>query len=179
MVDRGAKTGCVWVDPEPDPVCRRGRTMFGWLRKRRDYRRGYKRGQDLSKKVTAVIEAHIEGRVLPAAERLIQAFQERLGTVFDDPAANPRLKGSAEWQVFEEYLTSEFAVKMRAELNAAISKWEDIFDARNVRALTDCYICTKLDYIVSDTRLKAASLIPFIVEEIERREAAASAKGSA
>jgi hypothetical protein len=158
--------------------------MFGWLKERWVFSRGYRRGRDFRRAVDAEIDAHIAGRVLPAAARVVDAFRGLLRNVFDDPQDDPRAKAVAYWKVFEENL-SEFANRMKAELSAKIyGKWDDnfkeddIFAAKGgMREATDRYISAKVDDIVSEMRLKAVELMPSVLEEIERREAAA-AQGS-
>ena len=157
--------------------------MFGWLKERWVFSRGYRRG-GISARRRCGNRCPYCGRVLPAAARVVDAFRGLLRNVFDDPQDDPRAKAVAYWKVFEENL-SEFANRMKAELSAKIyGKWDDnfkeddIFAAKGgMREATDRYISAKVDDIVSEMRLKAVELMPSVLEEIERREAAA-AQGS-
>jgi hypothetical protein len=74
--------------------------MFNWFKKRRAYGLGQKAGGMICEE----IENHITARVIPASQRFIDVFRERLTTIWDEPPSppNPRVRLHNEWEIFKE-----------------------------------------------------------------------------
>lgn len=145
--------------------------MFGWIKKRK----AYNMGRDIGAAITEEIETHITHRILPAGERFVEVFRERLDTVYDNPEVHPKMLVQVEWESFGENL-ADFAGHMKAELNVRTYKFDEIINAAGIRDVTDEYITKRISDVVEGMREKGAGMGLEAIAEIERREAAAAGK---
>ena len=145
--------------------------MFEWLKKRR----AFALGQKAAEMTTGEIDNHITARVLPASQRFIRVFEERLTTIWDEPPSSPdpRARLYVELQSFKENLDT-FIGEMRAEINIKTYKFDDLIDAANkdgsVRKHLDKYIAGRLTAIESTMFDEVESKSKQAIAEIERRE---------
>ena len=140
-----------------------GRSVFGWIKKRRAFRLG----QQAAVAITDEIEERIAGRVMTASERFMNVLKQRLATLWDDASEDPRAALRVERDEFEKNL-SEFLGEMRAEINIKTYRWGEIIDSGG--ETLDQYIHKRLTAVKNTMMQQAAKMIAEATAEIERRE---------
>jgi len=138
--------------------------MFNWFKKRRAYRLGRKAGGMICEE----IENHITARVIPASQRFIDVFRERLTTIWDEPPSppNPRVRLHNEWGIFKENL-DKFIAERRAGIIHTY-KFDEAIDP--IRTDVNDYISHRMGTIESEMFAESEPLIHQAISEIKRRE---------
>jgi len=128
--------------------------MLDWIKKRRAYRLG----QQAATAISDEIDARINGRVMPASERFMDVFRQRLAMLWDDPAIEPGVMLRAERDEFEKELAN-FLGEMRAEINIKTYKWDEVIEATGGREMLDTYIRERMGAVKNAMMQQAETMV--------------------
>src|SRR4051812_7719464 len=108
-----------------------------------DQKRAYELGRQAAGALYAAVGGYLDQRLPEVANRLVDAFRQRLREVLERPEHPPALLVKIEFNVFQEHVAA-FSERLNAEINQNLSEWLTVADGFDGRPALDQYIQGRL-----------------------------------
>ena len=145
--------------------------FLNWITERREYSRWarstHKTDSELRKHVLEKVDRFSAIRLDEQSLNLLGTFRARLGTVYDEPAHDPELIASVEFNIFKRTVRAarrNMAVALSEHIAAELAAAEAFFMTGELHALIDATVDQKLDTLA----FGASALYDFKIEEIRK-----------
>ena len=140
--------------------------MFRWLMERRVKRRAFKLGQTISQTIILQIDKGIEDRVMPASERFMDVFRDRIAEIMNGD--KPSLAALRDERAGFEGNLKGFIDTMHSELRLiVVGSWDEVLDQTGLdQDEFDPYIELKLDEIKNAMQENEAAILMGAAEKL-------------